>query len=83
VTTASDQRGVTHKYVYDAAGRLSADEATTLGDSTQNVDDTARAIVTAYDDGSGKSARSGKGARVGACTPSAATGRASSVWCST
>jgi YD repeat-containing protein len=50
VVVSSDQRGVTHKYIYDTAGRLSADEATSLGDTSQDVDGTVRAIVTAYDD---------------------------------
>ncbi len=49
VVVASDQRGVTHKYVYDAAGRLSADVVTSLGPSGV-VHGSVRAIGTTYDD---------------------------------
>ena len=47
--TATDQRGVVHTYGYDLAGRLSADEVTSLGTS-EIVDYSVLAIVTIYDD---------------------------------
>jgi RHS repeat-associated protein len=50
VTTATDQRGVTHTYAYDSAGRLAADVVTSLGPSSQHVDGSVMAIVTGYDD---------------------------------
>ena len=50
-TSTTDQRGVTHNYTYDWAGRLSADAVDLSGEhSGQNVDDTVLAIVTGYDD---------------------------------
>jgi RHS repeat-associated protein len=47
--TATDQRGVEHTYVYDTAGRITADCVTDLG-SSAIVDDAILAIVTTYDD---------------------------------
>ena len=38
VTVASDQRGVTHKYTYDPAGRVLTDQVTSFGPASQNVD---------------------------------------------
>ena len=49
VATTTDQRGVVHQYVYDSVGRLTGDEVTSLGDPSQHVDGTVRAIVTTYD----------------------------------
>ena len=48
-TSTTDQRGVVHSFSYDPAGRLSDDEATSLGMSG-NVDDFVRCIHTEYDD---------------------------------
>ncbi len=54
-TTSTDERGVTHAYSYDSAGRLTADTITSFGNPDQNVDQTVSEIVTAYDDlGRGK-----------------------------
>jgi RHS repeat-associated protein len=50
-TSTTDQRGVEHDYIFDSAGRLSADTVDLIGEHTgQNVDDSILAIVTAYDD---------------------------------
>ncbi len=48
-TSATDQRGIVHTYLYDSAGRLSEDEATAPG-GWGNVDNTVQAIGTTYDD---------------------------------
>jgi YD repeat-containing protein len=47
-TETTDQRGVVHDYTFDAAGRLSADTATSLG-SSGIVDGSVRRIGTTYD----------------------------------
>ena len=49
-TTSTDERGVAHEYLYDSAGRLSANVVTSLGVTSQNVDGSVMAIVTGYDD---------------------------------
>ena len=52
-TVFSDQRGVTHQYTYDTAGRLSANTVTSLGpasDPTRAVDGSVLQIATAYND---------------------------------
>lgn len=46
----TDQRGVVHTYVYDAVSRLTDDQVTSLGASSEHVDGTVPAIVTAYDE---------------------------------
>ena len=48
--TATDQRGVEHKYTYDSADRLAEDFVASLGQAGQNVNGTVRAIRTYYDD---------------------------------
>jgi RHS repeat-associated protein len=48
-TSSTDQRGVTHTYTYDSAGRLAADTVTIFGNlptAAQTVDE----IATGYDD---------------------------------
>ena len=47
VKDMTDQRGVVHQYVYDAAGRLWKDEATTI---PSDIDNSIQSIVTTYDD---------------------------------
>ena len=52
-TADHDQRGVTHQYAYDSAGRLAADIVTSLGptdDPSRVVDGSIRRIGTTYDD---------------------------------
>lgn len=51
VVTSTDQRGVTHTYTYDTAGRLSSDS---IGTSSlpSGVDGTVRSITYTYDDAS-------------------------------
>ena len=49
VKIATDQRGVEHDYLYDAAGRLSFDEVVDLGTSGV-VDGSVLSIGTLYDD---------------------------------
>ena len=48
--TKTDQRGVVHQYDYDALGRETEDDVTSLGLTDENVDGTVQAIVTAYTD---------------------------------
>ena len=46
-TAWTDRNGTTHAYAYDALGRLTEDDATTLG---AGVDGAVRTLTTAYDD---------------------------------
>ena len=48
--STTDQRGVTHKYTYDSAGRLSEDAATTPGGWRRTWIMRSQAIGTTYDD---------------------------------
>ena len=51
VHSTTDQRGVTHEFLYDTAGRLKGDVVDLSGElPDQNVDDTITAIGTTYDD---------------------------------
>ena len=48
MATQTDQRGVTHSYVYDDLGRLAEDRISSLGNAAEHVDGSVRAITTAY-----------------------------------
>ena len=51
VHSTTDQRGVTHEFLYNTAGRLKGDVVDLSGElPDQNVDDTITAIGTTYDD---------------------------------
>ena len=46
--TTTDQRGVTHTYLYDDWGRLTEDRVTDYPDPDPHFDDSVLAVVTAY-----------------------------------
>ena len=48
--STTDQRGVVHEYVYDPAGRVTLDMATSLGTDTAPAAGAIRSIGTTYDD---------------------------------
>ena len=47
--STTDQRGVVHEYVYDPAGRVTLDMATSLGTDTAPAAGAIRSIGTTYD----------------------------------